>query len=76
MNHLQLFKYVQENSDLFDYELRSMMRTINNSLDLEKMHKDLILLLKFIDLKREDEKKYCNVLFNPAQEILRLSNEN
>lgn len=58
MNHMQMFRYVQGNMDLFDYELRAMMKTINNSIDLEKMRKDLLLLLKFTELKMQDEQKY------------------
>ncbi len=55
-----MFKYVQENTDRFDYEVRSMMKTINNTLELEKMKQDLILLIKFTGLKIQDEEKYIN----------------
>lgn len=61
MNHLQMFKYVQERPNEFSYEVRLMMKTINNELDLNKMKKDLILLLKFTELKLQDEIKYLDV---------------
>ena len=74
MNHIQMFKYVQENDDIFNYDVRSLMRTINNSLDLEKMRKDLLLMLKFTELKIEDETKYFDSSFNPKNETLLLTN--
>ena len=69
-----MFKYVQENDDIFNYDVRSLMRTINNSLDLEKMRKDLLLMLKFTELKIEDETKYFDSSFNPKNETLLLTN--
>ena len=54
MNHLQLFNYVQTEPDKFNYEVRAMMRTINNETDLRKMKSDLLLLLKFTQLKIND----------------------
>jgi hypothetical protein len=56
-----MFKYVQERPNEFSYEVRLMMKTINNELDLNKMKKDLILLLKFTELKLQDEIKYLDV---------------
>lgn len=64
MNHLQMFRYVQENTDLFNYEVRSLMRSINNELDLNKMRSDLYLLIKFTELKMEDEKKYFDSTYS------------
>lgn len=57
MNHIQMFRYVQENTTEFSYEVRSLMRTINNELNLEKMKSDLILLLNFTQQKINDEKE-------------------
>jgi hypothetical protein len=56
-----MFKYVQERPNEFSYEVRLMMKTINNELDLNKMKKDLILLLKFTELKLQDEITYLDV---------------
>ena len=72
MNHLQLFKYVQENHDKFNFEVRSMMRTINNETDLKKIKSDLLLLIKFVDLKIKDtdRSKLMDV-----SELLRLTHE-
>jgi hypothetical protein len=75
MNHLQMFRYVQENCDKFDYEVRSMMKTINNSTELEKMRKDLLLLLKFTELKIQDETKYFDSNFNVGLKTLLLEHE-
>ena len=72
MNHLQMFRYVQENVDLFNYEVRSLMRTINNDLDLDKMRKDLLLLIKFTELKMEDEQKYFSHTCNENMKTLLL----
>ncbi len=74
MNHLQMFRYVQENTELFNYEVRSLMRTINNDLDLEKMRKDLLLLLKFTELKMDDEHKYFDSNYTENLATLLLTN--
>ena len=75
MNHLQIFRYVQENTDLFNYEVRSLMRTINNDLDLEKMRKDLLLLIKFTELKMEEEQKYYSHTYDESMKTLLLESK-
>ena len=73
MNHLQIFKYIQSNPDLFSYELRALVRNINNEPDLEKMANDLRLALKFIEEKRKDEAKYCTKTDNEVLMLLECS---
>ena len=75
MNHLQMFRYVQENSDSFNYEVRSLMRTINNDLHLEKMRDDLLLLLKFTELKMKDERQYFDPSYADNLSTLLLTND-
>jgi hypothetical protein len=46
------------------------MKTINNELDLDKMKEDLILLIKFTELKIQDEKKHFDSNFSNELPLL------
>ena len=66
MNHLQIYKHVQENNQKYSYELRSMMRALHTETDLQKVRNEIEILTKFIDAKIQDEQK-ANLAFDNEQ---------
>ena len=73
MNHLSIFKYLSEEGSC--YETRSLIKWLNNELnDLNVIKQELLMVVKYLDLKMEDIKNNC-VELQPSEMRLLLSNE-
>jgi hypothetical protein len=57
MNHLQIYKHVQEDIQSYSYELRAMMRAFQQETDTHKCQRELEILMKFVNAKIIDESK-------------------
>lgn len=56
MNHLQIYKHIQANEDnQYSFELRHMMKSLNERIDTRQCQRELEILTRFINAKLADE---------------------
>lgn len=76
MRHLELFKYIQEDTEQFTFEFRSLARLINNDTHLEDTIRQLNAVIRFAITKLKDEKEFCSISNKEnAEQYLLGSNE-
>jgi hypothetical protein len=61
MNHLSIFKYLSEEGSC--YETRTLIKWLNNELNnLDVIRQELLMIVKYLDLKMEDVEHNCQEL--------------
>jgi hypothetical protein len=54
MNHITLFKTIQNNTKAYNWEVRTFMQHLNNRTDVASACSDAQMLLEFIERKQQD----------------------